>query len=131
MSTYATRLVHNPSCPYSELGLSFVFDQCGKKATIFLLCGCFDRTFVKQQIDFVYAIDNQRFESRATLMKGCQMATLDKVTTERLFEALMQGKTVAINASNHITVINPCQFAELYKQRYGWKNCLPRMMLFP
>jgi hypothetical protein len=127
-SIYSTKIYYTPPCPFAEVGLSFIWDPCGRKTFLFLLCGTFDKSYCKQSLNFAYAIGNQAFESKAVLMKGGQVAELDAESSERIFQALMNGSIVVIEAGPYQSVIQPCDFVDLYKDRFGIKNCVPRVV---
>lgn len=127
-SIYATKIYYTPPCPFAELGLSFVWDPCGRKTYLFLLCGAFDKTYRKQVIEFNYAIGNEVFTSKATLLKGGQIAEIDEESSERIFTALMQNSPVVIASGPYQTLIHPCDFVELYEDRFGIKNCVPKIV---
>lgn len=127
-SIYSIRIFYTPSCPYEEVGLSYVWDPCGRKAYLFVLCGTFDPSCKKQRIDFSYITDNKIYNSQATLMKGGQVAELDSESSERIFQALSQGKPIAIKSGIYQSIIPSCDFPELYEDKFGIKNCVPKIL---
>lgn len=126
-SIYSTRIFYTPPCPFAEVGLSFVWDPCGHKAYLFLLCGSFDQSCRKQRVDFAYAIDNVVYTSQAVLMKGGQVAEIDTESAHRIFEALYHKKIVVIQSGAYQSIIPPCDFPELFADKFGIKNCVPKI----
>ena len=61
-------------------------------------------------------------------MKGGQVAALDAESSERIFQALMHGQTVIIETGAYQSIIQPCDFVELYQDRFGIKNCVPKIV---
>ncbi|MEI6531719.1 MAG: hypothetical protein WCN87_02745 [Chlamydiota bacterium] len=127
-SIYSTRIFHTPACPYSEVGLSFVFDHCGPRAYLFVLCGGFPQSYTKNILEFVYAVDTEAYKGTVHVMKGCQVAEIDKASLERILEALKNKKTVVIQIGNYQSVIPSCNFPEILADKFGIQNCVPRLV---
>ncbi|MCX6995066.1 MAG: hypothetical protein NTY13_04510 [Chlamydiae bacterium] len=127
-SIYSTRIFYTPRCPYSEVGLSFVFDHCGDKAYLFLLYGGFNNSNTKNLLEFTYVIDAQAYTGILQVMKGRQVAELNKESREHIFEALKANKTVVIQVGDYQSIFPSCNFTALLDDKFGIHNCLPRIV---
>lgn len=127
-SIYSTRIFFNPPCPFAEAGLSFIWDPCGERAYLFVLSGCLEAGVQKNHVPFAYAIDNQVYQATAFLMKGGQVAELDNKTTKQLFHAFYHKKTVVIQIGPYTSIIPSGSFSQLYDDKIGIKNCIPRII---